>query len=49
MQKEKRVKRVGFEQNISLSLAAIFFRYMGTTQAAAELVGSNPTRSISFC
>jgi hypothetical protein len=50
MQKEKRVERVGYEQSNSLPLPTIWIvGHRDLPLQRAEVVGSNPTRSISLC
>jgi hypothetical protein len=49
MQRKKKVERVGFEQLSFLSIAAATFRLdVELSLKRAEVVGSNPTRSISY-
>jgi hypothetical protein len=49
MQRKKKVERVGFEQLSFLSIAAATFRLdVELSLKRAEVVGSTPTRSISY-
>jgi hypothetical protein len=46
--KRKRVEWLGFERYSSL-ITALSFGWIIISQKLAEVVGSTPTRSISFC